>query len=643
MSSSTQIIFKVIRADSYDYWNDFIRSLIFTDNIDNRKELRFLGHRRPYTYRICESEESGFNFETVPTNKADPKRKSVWNQYLGLKQDENTLAISLESLRMELPDKKWNIKKSESQSELDFLNAKIRERNEALKWIKYQFTKHQSTSVTLIDNNNGRYIFRSPPFGHNGDRAELLVGVMLKADLCHIQRVMKYDGGTINRPFDKYSKKDMSRYLISKRNKYFESVSSLVESFGGDKPLRPNNIIKPLCHTEIMAALRFVPNKISHKVKHNINNFAIAVFSNNLESKLLAQLRHKSFIRLAKKKYPDLDDSQVPIVIYGENSLESYSLSDQEKDLNLVGSDKEKYKHYIDAIQFIIEDGNTRKLSESFSCEEFLKLVAAVDPDLDLKDCNSVKFIELSNGSTPLMIASRKGNVGDVKDLLEKGADLKLKDNYGYSALMKASLNGHKDVVETLLNQGASKDEKLEWCGWTVLMMACYYGHKNVVEYLLEQGADLEIKNKSGCNALTLAASKGHVDIVKCLITNRKNEDTSISEALWQAAKTGNLEMVNILLESEECKKNYITNYFKTFLSASLYNKEKISEALFNVDRESADNKEKVLFQLLKIFLMIFDITRNALYWVLSVFCVFPQLFFIKDCETNKIRNSEKI
>ena len=553
MSSTTQIIFKVIPADFDDFWKGFIAALIYPEKIVNRKELRFPKHRKPYTYRICESEESGFNFETVPTNKADPKRKSVWNQYLRLKQDENTLAISLESSRMELPDEKWNIKKSESQSELDFLNAKIRKRNEALKWIKYQFTKHQSTSVTLIDNNNGKYIFRSPPFGHNRSFSELLVGVILKADLCHIQRIMKCDGLTSGRPFDQCSEIDISRYLEEKKHEDFTSVSSLVESFSGD----------PLYHNEIMAALRFVPNEKRQHIRNNINNFAIAVFSNNLESKLLAQLRQKSFIKLAKEKYPDLDESQVPIVIYGEGSLESYSISDQQEDLNLEGIDKSDYKHYIDAIQYIKDDGNTINLSESFSCEEFLKLVAAVDPDLDLKDCNSDKFIELSNGSTPLMIACQKGHVGDVK-------------------------------------------------------------------YLLDHGADLEIKDKSGCNALTIAASKGHADVVECLINNSENKDTFISEGLWQAAKIGNLEMVNTLLESEECKKNYITNYFKTFLSASLYNKEKIIEDLFNVERESAANKEKVLFQLLKIPLIIVDILMLAfnfglafcglLLWLISVF-----------------------
>ena len=69
-----------------------------------------------------------------------------------------------------------------------------------------------------------------------------------------------------------------------------------------------------------MAALRFDPNNTDDDIKHNINNFAITVFSDNLESRLLAQLRQISFVKLAQKKHEDLKSSQVPIIIYGEDA-----------------------------------------------------------------------------------------------------------------------------------------------------------------------------------------------------------------------------------------------------------------------------------------------------------------------------------
>ncbi|KGO91987.1 ankyrin repeat domain-containing protein [Flavobacterium subsaxonicum] len=57
---------------------------------------------------------------------------------------------------------------------------------------------------------------------------------------------------------------------------------------------------------------------------------------------------------------------------------------------------------------------------------------------------------EKSNGMTPLMIAARYNQVEIIKLLLEKGANLKLTDEKGLSALRYAELSNAPQAVEAL-------------------------------------------------------------------------------------------------------------------------------------------------------------------------------------------------
>ncbi|KAK1656687.1 hypothetical protein BDP55DRAFT_515338, partial [Colletotrichum godetiae] len=59
------------------------------------------------------------------------------------------------------------------------------------------------------------------------------------------------------------------------------------------------------------------------------------------------------------------------------------------------------------------------------------------------------------SGRTALYIACKKGNIGLVQMLLEKGAEVTVADNDGWTPLNSASDSGHVDVVKLLLEKGA--------------------------------------------------------------------------------------------------------------------------------------------------------------------------------------------
>jgi len=56
-----------------------------------------------------------------------------------------------------------------------------------------------------------------------------------------------------------------------------------------------------------------------------------------------------------------------------------------------------------------------------------------------------------------LLNACEIGDLEKVKQLLESGADVNAKNKYGWTALILASEEGHKEIVELLKSYGAKK------------------------------------------------------------------------------------------------------------------------------------------------------------------------------------------
>ena len=62
------------------------------------------------------------------------------------------------------------------------------------------------------------------------------------------------------------------------------------------------------------------------------------------------------------------------------------------------------------------------------------------------------------DGRTPLMLALEEKNIDAVSLLIEHGANLEVKDNYNWTALLYAAKSGHESLVLSLLQAGCSVD-----------------------------------------------------------------------------------------------------------------------------------------------------------------------------------------
>jgi len=158
-------------------------------------------------------------------------------------------------------------------------------------------------------------------------------------------------------------------------------------------------------------------------------------------------------------------------------------------------------------------------------------------------------------GSTPLHKACDQGHLEVVKFLVENEADVHAKDDdiLGWTPLQLACEKGHLEVVKWLVVQnGADMHAKRDW-GSRLLHQACEDGHLEVVKWLVQNGAGMHAKRDSGSTLLHKACENGNLEVVKWLVQHGAavNAKCSVlgSTPLHEACLWGHFEVVKLLVE----------------------------------------------------------------------------------------------
>ena len=128
-------------------------------------------------------------------------------------------------------------------------------------------------------------------------------------------------------------------------------------------------------------------------------------------------------------------------------------------------------------------------------------------------------------GLTALMLASKEGHKGTVLTLLAGGAHSNLCDIYGWTALHFAGSWGRKETTGFLLVYGRAKIDYIGQTkngakpGLTPLMVAAKAGQVEIINLLVDFGATLDIKAEvDGRSALAACAAIGEVKSIETLI-----------------------------------------------------------------------------------------------------------------------------
>lgn len=192
-------------------------------------------------------------------------------------------------------------------------------------------------------------------------------------------------------------------------------------------------------------------------------------------------------------------------------------------------------------------------------------------------DVNSKLGIEVSidgwylGGATPLILASYLGYTDIVNALIEKGVDVKAKDDVdGCMAIHLAAANGKNDVINILLDVDASNINDVDNRGNTPLHWASMKDRADTVSLLIENGADIEAKDVDNWTALHYAAAFASLQTVEALVDNGADKNS--------LTKDGNIPV------------NYAKDEtIKTYLSGGKIGREDTEEV---VEEETTETEE---------------------------------------------------
>jgi ankyrin repeat protein len=116
--------------------------------------------------------------------------------------------------------------------------------------------------------------------------------------------------------------------------------------------------------------------------------------------------------------------------------------------------------------------------------------------------------------------ATKRGDLEQVRLLLENGADINSKDGHSQTALMNAAHAGQVELVRLLIEKGAELDITAKY-NLSALMLSLIAHHIEVTQLLIEAGANLNIQSSKnfygGTTAFFLAEHGGHSEIVALL------------------------------------------------------------------------------------------------------------------------------
>jgi ankyrin repeat protein len=131
-------------------------------------------------------------------------------------------------------------------------------------------------------------------------------------------------------------------------------------------------------------------------------------------------------------------------------------------------------------------------------------------------------------GNTPLHWAAFHGQLAAVKALLDAGADVKAKNNYGaftpgdLAGALSSASGTHQDPVFILQSHGVNAQDMQN--GYTALDLALFANkHKEIVDLLLEKGADVNARAASGSTPLFFAVLRDQKDDVLTLLAKGAN------------------------------------------------------------------------------------------------------------------------
>ncbi|KAM0158465.1 hypothetical protein ACHAQE_005481 [Botrytis cinerea] len=154
--------------------------------------------------------------------------------------------------------------------------------------------------------------------------------------------------------------------------------------------------------------------------------------------------------------------------------------------------------------------GTALHLASQYGSKYNIDVLLSQKPNMNQKD---------RDGTTPLHLASRYGREENVVRLLDAGADYSQLNYSNSTAFHNAAMYGHLEILQLLYERGSQRyiNEANVFFN-APLHLASLNGHVNIAEWLLQKGAAVNQPGMGGATSLYIASDKGHIEIVRELL-----------------------------------------------------------------------------------------------------------------------------
>jgi ankyrin repeat protein len=383
---------------------------------------------------------------------------------------------------------------------------------------KAKTSLHQSTSLITKDD--------QPIFGHVAFRRNKLVGYMFKPSKL-INRIFFKDMGTINRPYEFDTLQEAEAYF---NQKVLDPTPTMFKTLA---ELKQHIIKDKTSHNEVLARLKW-----------DVNTSCIAIFSDTIEARCIAQFYAKLTYRRLLYQYRELNqtlpqDYKVPIIFYLPGSPLNWQIYSTEQQANdkikaeAMFSDEAKIKEAFDQNNFefllLLDDLDHlsyQNLPLLFWCAYAYSLNIAEVLYQQTNSCFLISFEEylkdtllntwrfesnclyVERRNIFLSMALKLG----IKDLPKEILKTKLIDEdnsnqYGNSLFQLVDAKEFELLTEILMNQEIDLGQTNE-VGDTLLHLVARANHLELVKLLIEKGAKISVSNKYNETPLVMCIHK---------------------------------------------------------------------------------------------------------------------------------------
>jgi uncharacterized protein len=139
-----------------------------------------------------------------------------------------------------------------------------------------------------------------------------------------------------------------------------------------------------------------------------------------------------------------------------------------------------------------------------------------------------------SENDARLLAAARAGDTGAIRSALAAGGNPDARDPHGATALLIAARADQSGALQALLDAGADVDLQDDDRA-NPFLWAGAEGRLDILRLANEAGADPAITNRYGGVALIPASERGHVEVVRYLLSETDVDVDHVNRLGWTA------------------------------------------------------------------------------------------------------------